>query len=179
MKKKLIDELWILLTNGTCAVHRKYRRDGYHSTLYIEQLTSGYIAAIFFASKQAIGENVQTIKMHDKSLYYLSRDTHMIVVLTSNSNKEKKIRKSLAKINSILENCCAATSTGFIDVSKNNVCRCGKMIDSYLGYGSYNAQIDFNEGEGYPRYNAGIHRSLDKFFMTFEHYNTWKQTAVS
>lgn len=179
MRTLKIEQLWIILTNGTCAVHRCYKRNSYHSSLYAEQQTAGIIASIHMASEQMYGDGISKIKMKEKSLHYLVRESHIVVVLSSNLNKERKVQKTLERINSILEDCCDMLKSEYVNASDDDICRCGKLIDNYLGYGSYNIHSECSRVEGIPTQFAEIHRSLGKYANAYEHLNLWKQTAVS
>jgi hypothetical protein len=179
MRSIKIEQLWIIPKNGTCTINRYYKHNGCHSSLHAGQKTAGYITAIQVAAKYAFGDKISVIRMKNKSLYYLGKDSHILVALSDNENREKKVQKVLNKVNTIIENCCNMLDINYVNASRKNIKKCGKMVDSYLGYSAYAVSIERYNGEGISAQKSEIHRSLERFFSTFEHFNMWKQIVVT
>jgi len=88
----LIDQIWVILANGSCLLHKNYRNDEALMTWTDTQVISGCMSAIFSLARSLNAGEIECIKMKHRSVYFRNHLSCTIAVVTS--NKRRMIKRS-------------------------------------------------------------------------------------
>ncbi|MFW9996635.1 MAG: hypothetical protein ACFFD4_31620 [Candidatus Odinarchaeota archaeon] len=111
---QVIDQLWVILANGICAVYKDY------TGLVKKQETINHIFAGFSVVICKMAEildkgHIRVIELEKRSIHYFSQSpSHIIAVVTNTESKDEDVQEFLKNINHCLLETCNLENITFI-----------------------------------------------------------------
>ncbi|MFW9997152.1 MAG: hypothetical protein ACFFD4_34225 [Candidatus Odinarchaeota archaeon] len=128
-----IEHLWIIRSNGTCAVYRNCDDRNQQESLENIQGISSFMSAILSLSKCLNAGNFEAIKMSKTSIHYYACSNYIIAAHSSNKNKEKSVRRDLKKISNLL---LETSGTSGVESARRDISGMHEFeskLDAFLG----------------------------------------------